>query len=538
MKTKLEKFKAEFSDALKNAGKGRVSNQEVPRHFRRLDSIARLLEGNAICAAVYYHPPSKTLWIANNKVHKTSRAENNYIKKLNEVFNLLSQEKLDIEKIIEVLTDSICLNLTQEKRFEQAKLKEIKIEETINKWLTELFESGKLTKEWRKNSFEEIEGNENEALLHSAITKTSRLVRDFLKVRDFLLQSVNNPLAKEILTAIKKSNFKILHVEGNNVHAEMRLLAQKMAEKTGLVDEEIYFGISKLCCNHCALALKNFNVMSRGVHGRPFNWKAPQFFNNENKGLLTFFGKTAAKSWEKLDDNAKKDAIKYIETKSSSPIKDIKNRLMEADSSESDVVFGLDCSSETLQEELPNWLLQDVWLLSELKRFSSLECEKLRNIGLSWDSIVDLAKCTKKFSTMANHVADFIEDRKSDSEDGDEIFEDLMNLYDNDNSLFWRILSTPEELKDHFSYSALKAGLEANDSNSCSDDQYPDDCYAFLQKTFENDTGYDYGSHSSDSENYYRSDADSNYSEEGSIAFSGSEFSEDEYQFSTSYSSY
>lgn len=48
-------FRTDFSERLKSVSHERKNNHDVAKQFRRLDSFARLLEGNSICAAVYYH---------------------------------------------------------------------------------------------------------------------------------------------------------------------------------------------------------------------------------------------------------------------------------------------------------------------------------------------------------------------------------------------------------------------------------------------------------------------------------------------------
>lgn len=514
MSSRLEEFKKKFQGRLFSVGNIRVSRENVSKHFRRLDSIARLIEGGSICAAVYYHHPSQTLWIANNKVHKSSRKNNNEIERIKKVFTLISETRASIEEIVECLAEVVYRHISQEKRFEKAKLDDIKIKDKIESWMKEMFLSGKTTKQWKLACLEEDEDVSENKSVGFVVKKTARIIRDFIKVRDFLLKNRgNHAVASGILDAIKNNRFQIIHFEGKDVHAEMRLLSKKIAMGSQ-PGEDHYFGISKLCCNHCALAMQAFNVPSRGVHGQGAKWMMPKFIMESEVNRKKFLG-DAHPLWSQLTDDEKKEAKDFMESKAASPVKGNAKtgRDMYADSSSSDLEFGVRLSDEEEEEQIQEFSLQQVWQVKEMRELYKTECEQLLSIGLDLREITALYSAPRsKFTDLTDQsVWDFLEEasQRQDfhSTSKKEIFDTLLSIYDDDEELFANVLSTSEDLLRHHGFEeivtrltrTLVAKRQKRQDASLTDSS--SDAHASLQEEYSQDRGWDYDENSDDSQN-------------------------------------
>jgi len=505
----LENFKKKFRTLLAEAGEKRVSKKNVSRHFRRLDSIARLLEGGSICAAVYFHPTTKTIWIANNKIHATSRQDNKEIKRIKEIFALISQPGSSIEKIIDYLSDIIYWHVSQEKRYEKSKLDNVNIKDKISKWIEELFLSGEKSKSWK----EQMIAEEDDKNIIFVLQKTAKTVRDFIKVRSFLLENKNkDATANGILAAINAGRFQIVHMEAKDVHAEMRLLAKKIAANDQ-DNEEVYFGISKLCCNHCALAMQSFAVKTRGIHGQGANWGLPSFVVAKSSQTKTFFGDSVHSLWKSLSPKDKSKAKNYIESKESSPIKGNAKtgRGMYADSSSSDLEFGVPLSTGSEEEQIKDFNLQKVWELKEVKQLYAKQYDWLVEIGCDLAEIVDLYKeAWPKFKELtAKRTLEFIgtcdeSDFAFNSASPKEVFDKLCELYSADNAHFERVVSTPPHLVRYHGFNELVSRLESSSSSEGSyadDEGRSSDDYSALENEYRDDHGWDYDYNSEDSQN-------------------------------------
>jgi clumping factor A len=517
---KLNLFKNRFSSRLQIAAKKRRSYQNVPKQFRRLDSFARLLEGNSICAAVYYHANTNVLWLASNKIHHDSRLHNNQIHYLNSVFSLISQEDLSAEIILVELTKIIYLNLRQEKRFEIGKVAHSQltindreyddIKVVINEWLNELFESNLSTKEWREQASQALECEDDvRKILLEVIKKISRFVRDFLKIRDFLTYaSKQDASSTEILSAIRNRRFEIIHVEGKDVHAEMRILSQMLSSPT---TQYPYIGISKLCCDHCGLALNAFGAQSRGIHGQGAKWPAPGFLTNNPTHLKKYVGEDAYSVFRQLSPKKQREALGFISSKESNPTKENARhgRYMSADSSDSDIEFGAHCSDEEQAEELRDFPLGDIWWYRDIKKYSQEKLERLVSVGLTLTQAIALYKEDRnKFTAIASKRAVSLIQEISDTNfDGDslDVFEKLSAIYDENKVLFWSILNDESDLVVEHGldemcdrYNAKTAQFSENNS-----DGEENDYYGLVSADVTRENGWDYDSNSDDSDNYY-----------------------------------
>ncbi len=510
----LLKFKKRFKEKLNQAAGSRISHDDVAPHFRRLDSLARLLEGNAKCAAIYYHEPKNILWIANNKIYDNSRNKNQCLENLEYTFYLISQEDLNIEDIFNKLTQIIYINFKNEDWRKMDKFKDDKeLKERIKKHLKNLFESSLTTKEWQQREIKNLKRSPLDNVKLSIIEKVVKLTRDFLKIRAFLLSTKNkNDIAGSILLAIKNSNYKPLRYEDNKVHAEMRILSKIYSASTAT--GYFYIGISKLCCAHCARAIEAFNnnrasdetIKCRGLHGQVYNWHVPNFISSSPVYLKTFVGKRSYKAYEKMKEEGKKEAMQFIASKESCPIKKATKsnpRPMYADSSESDMEFGFNCDEE-FSSQIESMPLANIWTIRHIKMCHEDEFYILIKIELSIRKILALYKTKSKFFDLATEkVYGICKELAEDPLAFDtpiDIFEKLCGIYDKDISFFNEIITD----KGKGAYDHGLDRLWAKYQNLGN--------YKAAVQFFVNDGAFDQSSNSNDSRNY-GDDKDSQSSE-------------------------
>lgn len=333
MRETKQECKNKFSQRLFGAASTRKSHNPE-RHFRRLDSLARLLEGNSICAAVYFNTLDNSLWVASNKVHAASRTSNAHIDNIKHTFELITDERVSNEEALSQLSKSIYDNFTQENRWLLTSLEKAKIDllATIKAWLKDFSDSGEPSKTWLKNFIDQLECDASiRKALEKCAAKIARLARDFLKLRNFLRSSnLQSSLSGNIAKALREKKYQILHFDNKDVHAEMRILG-KILKTPGA--EKSYVGISKLCCAHCALAVAAFETSTRGLHGQAVDWPLPECVKDN---LKTYLGKESYALYAQQTADNQKEILTYATTKKNSPIKGSKNRNMNADWSDSD----------------------------------------------------------------------------------------------------------------------------------------------------------------------------------------------------------
>lgn len=106
----------------------------------------------------------------------------------------------------------------------------------------------------------------------------------------------------------KKQGYRILQNQTQRVHAEVQILAEIVKlleqnefkfEKQGTSTEEIYIGVSKLCCPKCRIMLEVANIVFKengipliikyaGEHPLSFDWIPPDIFEDGfNKEVLS-----------------------------------------------------------------------------------------------------------------------------------------------------------------------------------------------------------------------------------------------------------
>jgi hypothetical protein len=82
--------------------------------------------------------------------------------------------------------------------------------------------------------------------------------------------------------AVLQQNFIFLHFK-DHMHAEMQIL-ERLFNKLKCRDE-LYIGISRLCCNGCHTAIEVTNelnpvkILVRGTHGKTYEWLPPAFLD-------------------------------------------------------------------------------------------------------------------------------------------------------------------------------------------------------------------------------------------------------------------
>ena len=332
--------------------------------------------------------------------------------------------------------------------------------------LNNLFKSGLTTKAWRdhclaskaeKNSFTSTR------LYQKIIRRTSRITRDFLKLRESLHQTQlqGGSEASLFFSALKNNRFSILKEGSATLHAEMRL-ASYIGRKG---KKSANFGISKLCCACCNLSLcvvssENISQIStRGHHGQYYAWVMPDFIRNNPVLLAKFLGHEAHLIYQNL---TKKEQLAFITAIQQAEIpmsQSTKNRSMIADSSDSDIEFGLSCDSDSELEAVAfDQELHNVSILRELKQAYSEEYNNLLLVGVSPEKIFALFKeSPEKLEAMADkNSISLISDYDSDHD----VLEDLSELYDKSENDFWCFINDEDNAIGRFGYTPTLRCLE------------------------------------------------------------------------------
>ncbi len=193
----LQDFHLAFKKRLSPFSNVRIS-RKVDVINRRLDSLARLLETNQICVAVRYDPLEQALIISSNEIHNKSYETNQFITNIQNMMNLLANHDASMSTIIEELSTVIAINLRQEKRFPLQGLSSDAITAKVKRQLNNLYQSGQKTKDWEESA------EPTEAIDAIIIKHTSRLARDFIKLRKSILAlSCDNAENKAVLQAMR-----------------------------------------------------------------------------------------------------------------------------------------------------------------------------------------------------------------------------------------------------------------------------------------------------------------------------------------------
>ena len=314
-------------------------NPELDINFRRMDSLARLIEGSSECAAVCFD--GEKLLIASNTLYDNSR-ENSAIKLIEEIMSFFADIAVHNDdkdfiknnpehglKVFDKIIQKSVPN-KQKEFFLKDGNKQNPYIEKLGKYF---FSDAK--KKAENLTPKELAGIAGfgmklddriaSCLVFSAFA-IERLATDWKKFTNFLHEKHNNDdYASGIVEAFKnltklkqsksssskpkKLGYKILKIgaKDNKLHAEMQIIQELIDnQKKG----KIYIGISKLCCLDCSIAISSYNqannedeeisqtpeelnesnilqLLKRGDHNLSFKWSKPDFCKkNTNSGKV------------------------------------------------------------------------------------------------------------------------------------------------------------------------------------------------------------------------------------------------------------
>ncbi|OGT15331.1 MAG: hypothetical protein A3B69_00105 [Gammaproteobacteria bacterium RIFCSPHIGHO2_02_FULL_38_33] len=430
---KLTIFKEKFPKHMEDVVGKRISRREVSPIHRRLDALARLLEHDQICVAVRYDLNKKKIIISSNKIHHTSKKTNMHIKNIEKMMKLLANHKASMHKIIDKLSYVIAKNFYQEFWRELKGRSFYDIKKEVKKQLSHLFNSGQETKIWQENCLKRNTGSEA-----SLIDRTSRLARDFIKLRKSILNlSSEKGESKAILESLRDQNFSFSRTGSSHRHAEMRQM-YAFSNLTSQERKASYIGISKLSCRRCSSVTKSLGIPTRGQHGRVFKqWEAPRFFKKDPDLLEKFFGHANDIVYEDLSDREKIKAWAFIqggEVLTSS--NDLKTNML-PDSSSSDEAFGLSDASD----DIDTLKVENVICANDAKTWNRKAYDRLLGEEVSPEKIVKIFQALpEKFDALGSRcVRDLLKDDSIE-------FDELERLFDENPVLFQFVTEDQAEL--------------------------------------------------------------------------------------------
>ena len=358
--TILELYKA-FLLHLQSSLNIHSKTQDLSKHERRLDSFARLVEGDGKCSAIYLD--SDKIIIASNSIHEGSRTgetANRHAKFITEMttyFHNLAigaSEGADLASKM-ILVSKLCFLIMRDRK------RDASVESTVIKYVEDFFRNNHSTKEWRDDLLRRVKN----PLEREIIKQVSRTARDFLKLEQSIKQQ--GEVSEQFCVNVQNNAYQILYLGKQDIHAEIRVLEHIFRNRTGantaaelteifanmaLETTRRFIGISKLCCAHCSLTLKATSAMisTRGEHGQIFEWAIPDILQH-TEVFKKFVGEAAYKIFDTLDEKQKTIALQYIGFKQGKLTKKVMQNLfgaekkmpsrseMYADSSESDVDY-------------------------------------------------------------------------------------------------------------------------------------------------------------------------------------------------------
>lgn len=261
---------------------------EPQREDRRLDTLARLLEGEGPCTAVSIY--NGELIIAANKVHAKSRNSelSSMISESLKYFAsvtadpgisdpaILAGDEEMPKKAFEILKD-ICIRSCKALGFQP----NTRPQEEVGALIEEILkaESGALRSlkeidikieelnkvSYLHNKYDPVGGGEMSVVIHRVYSRT----RDFFKLVRTLQSAELTPI-KSVMHALKVSDDASAPLKqgGLEMHAEMRIMDSilRTGDDVSVSEiENVYIGISKLCCVKCYTAIKAVNESSRKI---------------------------------------------------------------------------------------------------------------------------------------------------------------------------------------------------------------------------------------------------------------------------------
>lgn len=142
-----------------------------------------------------------------------------------------------------------------------------------------------------------------------------RYLKDIEKIESFVVDDTkrNGSFSSFLINRVSPylpSPVIILDDLENNVHAEMRVIWHFFRDKK----TPGYLAISKLCCAHCTLVVKQLNITAVcGSHGKAYpNWKLSEAFIKDKKFLKRILGESLYKKYVSLiKKNIMFDGVQY-----------------------------------------------------------------------------------------------------------------------------------------------------------------------------------------------------------------------------------
>ena len=360
---------------------------------RKLDTLARILEGGSECAAACLIDGE--MWIASNKLFENTKIPQNtyyfFVQKTLEYFiSLSTDQQLNRESAFKLICKWNLKSLKQDRLSKSAQEKIIdEFWKNLNS-KNDYFENLTINDLLRMFCSEAPKPKEELPKLQKGINKLTKIRRDFIKFEKALISKKSIKIAFSNVNA-KKS---ILLVGPQDMHAEMRIL-EFLIKKYGNVKNlpEVYIGISKLACINCRSVILAINselrntlryivekteiinerltvvlsrkpvVNVRGFHRLNSKWIAPSFLNIHNSIRL-----------------------KHLDV-----LKDLPRSLSSiTNTSESESVYSVQACSERsapLNKILPILLLRgfcDANLIQDVEK----ACHIIRILSLDWNLLM------------------------------------------------------------------------------------------------------------------------------------------------------
>lgn len=250
-------FKKKFLEAKEKIGEREDLTQELQDlpEYRRLDSLARLLESITNCVAVSIF--EQKLYIAFNKILSSNREEDNkklkgFIEEITSYFFKLSNNNLIQESERRCIFGKIC---NADRFISLIKGAKMNIDITsIERIVDEIFYTGVST-------FEEVINRYGRDSTVAFIFMSCMILwEDFTKLEKAIKMAIKGDFSKissEQLAAFKTQAI-ILDTTEECYHAEMHIIFHLLSLKIQTT-RDTYIGISKLCCLNCHTMINVIN---------------------------------------------------------------------------------------------------------------------------------------------------------------------------------------------------------------------------------------------------------------------------------------
>ncbi|QQV75303.1 hypothetical protein H6P87_00856 [Rickettsia tillamookensis] len=318
-----------------------IKENDTPLQNRRFDALGRLIQYNSQCSAVCFD--GKQILVAFNELHNSSVNT----KKVEQI----ETHTTKVFKYLQDYTTHTALPKEEQKNFLQQQNLSTQRKELLLDAAQYYYKNNSDHKDILPRILQELEKypNNNQEVQQEVCKVTgaspkvvkavARARRDLMKLEDALNPDIidaSKKFAPSIIEAIKQP-YKIV-LDGplsDKAHAEMRIIQyikEQLQVRDNQLSEEIYIGLSKLCCISCDLVINketknvNFhftdknkqkhliplNITTRGGNGVGYEWALIDAIRKNPKWLEDFLGKTAYEKYNTLSEQEKKIAINGI----------------------------------------------------------------------------------------------------------------------------------------------------------------------------------------------------------------------------------